>query len=47
MRALRTELLVGPDNDAEPACADCGDAVCAHAATLFSGGTDIPQVRDV
>jgi len=46
IRSLRAELLAVPDTDADPVCADCGNAVCAHAATLFSGGTDIPQVRD-
>lgn len=46
IRSLRAELLAVPDADADPVCADCGDAVCTHPGTLFSGGTDIPQVRD-
>jgi hypothetical protein len=46
IRSLRAELLAVPDADADPVCTDCGDTVCTHAGTLFSGGTDIPQVRD-
>ncbi|MEU6445612.1 hypothetical protein [Streptomyces sp. NPDC046979] len=45
IRTLRTELLAVADTT--PPCTDCEDTACTHAVTLFSGGTDIPQVRDL
>jgi ribosomal protein L32 len=37
MRSLGAELFPLPD---AAVCEDCGDAPCAHAVTLYSGGTD-------
>ncbi|MFF0225299.1 hypothetical protein [Streptomyces sp. NPDC004629] len=43
IRSLRAELapLVG----AGPDCADCGGGPCVHAATLYSGGTDVDRLH--
>ena len=46
IRSLRAELLAVPDTDAHPGRTGCDDPGCVHAATLYSGGTDIPEVRD-
>lgn len=46
IRSLTSDqlALLGAGSDPEWRCPDCGSADCVRTATLYSGGTDVPQL---